>query len=522
MDVPETFNLASCLVDRHVAEGRGHRVAIHTATRDLTYRDVLELTNRTGNALLGLGVRPEERVLLLLHDVPELVCSFFGAMKIGAVAVPVSTLLVAADYEHMLRDSRAAVAVVGEALWPRLAGIARERLPRLRHVVVVGDAPEGALSFDALTRAASPDLQAEPTSRDDAAFWLYSSGTTGAPKGVIHAHQDAVHTAEHYARGVLGIHEGDRCFSVAKLFFAYGLGNGLTFPFYVGASTVLHAGPPAARSVYDVVARHRPTLFFSVPTGYGMLLAETGEADLSSVRLAVSAGEALPGALYERFRARFGLEILDGIGSTEVLHIFISNRPGRVRPGSSGEVVPGYEARIEADDGELVRPGEVGHLLIRGESTCAAYWNQRQKTRATLRGDWIRTGDQYRQDEDGYFWHAGRSDDMLKVGGIWVSPVEIEATLAAHPAVHEAGVVGRDDGDGLVKPAAWVVLRAGHAASEALAADVQAFVRERLAAYKRPRWVEFVASLPRTATGKLQRFKLRESRAPTAGTGTSS
>jgi benzoate-CoA ligase len=318
--------------------------------------------------------------------------------------------------------------------------------------------------------------------------------------------------AETYARTVLDIQPGDRCFSVAKLFFAYGLGNAMYFPLAVGATTILWPGQATTLAVYDVIQRYRPTLFFSVPTHYAMLLAHEApdrEFDLSSIRCAVSAGEALPPTLFERFRHRFGIEILDGIGSTEVLHIFISNRRGGVRPGSSGLVVPGYEVRIVDEDGRPVRQGDIGDLLVRGDSTCAFYWNRHEQTKNTIVGHWIRTGDKYRQDEDGFFWFAGRSDDMLKVGGIWVSPAEVEHVMLEHPAVEACGVTGREDRDGLIKPMAHVVARAGVEPGVELATELQQFARTRLAEYKRPRWIEFIDALPTTATGKIQRFKLR-------------
>jgi benzoate-CoA ligase len=319
--------------------------------------------------------------------------------------------------------------------------------------------------------------------------------------------------AELFAKGVLGIRETDRCFSAAKLFFAYGLGNALYFPFSVGATAILWPGPPAAAAVYEIIERHRPTLFFSVPTGYGMLLAHTRadgrEFDLSSVRLAISAGEALPRALFDRFEQRFGVQILDGIGSTEALHMFISNRPDANRPGSSGPIVPGYDARILDDDGREVACGEIGNLWVKGDSVCAFYWNQHEKSKQTIQGDWLRTGDKYTKDDDGFFWYSGRSDDMLKVGGQWVSPIEVENALLAHAEVQECGVVGREDRDGLIKPMAFVVLRAGVAPRATHATELEEFVRATLAAYKRPRWVELVAALPKTATGKIQRFKLR-------------
>jgi len=375
------------------------------------------------------------------------------------------------------------------------------------------------LTLDQLLGSGDPELAPEAVSCDAPAFWLYSSGSTGRPKGCVHLQHDMVVCAELFGKGILGLTPADRCFSVAKLFFAYGLGNALYFPLAVGATSILWPGPPAAANVYAVIERHRPTLFFSVPTGYGMMLAHQPDRagagagrdfDVSSIRLAVSAGEALPVALYERFKERFGVDIIDGIGSTEALHMFISNRPGAIRAGSSGQVVPGYEARILDDAGAAVPAGELGNLWISGDSVCAAYWNQHEKTKDTMVGRWIRTGDKYTQDADGFFWYAGRSDDMLKVGGLWVSPIEVESALVTHAAVLECGVVGREDHDTLTKPAAFVVLHQGVEPTPALAEELRQFVRAQLAEYKRPRWVEFVSELPKTATGKIQRFKLRE------------
>jgi len=511
--VPEQFNLADYLVDRHVREGRGDRVAILCGDESVTYAQVAERSNRVANGLRALGVRREERVVLLLLDGPAFVYCFLGVLKLGAVAIPTNTLLKPHDYRYLLNDSRARLLIVGESLLPAFSAIPRDELPYLEHVVVAGKPSQDARSLDELL-ARPADLTVADTSRDDAAFWLYSSGTTGFPKGAVHLHHDAVHTVELYGRGILSVQPTDRPLSAAKLFFAYGLGNSLTVPFAVGATTILWPGPPTPPNIYAQIERYRPTLFYSVPTNYGMLLAhrreDGGDFDLSSIRLAVSAGEALPKALYERFNQRFGIEILDGIGSTEILHIFISNRPGRVRPGSSGELVPGYEARLVDDHGAAVPDGTIGNLLIKGDSTCAYYWNKHERTKDTIEGHWIRTGDKYWRDEDGYYWYAGRSDDMLKVGGIWVSPIEIENTLVEHPAVLEAGVIGRRDQDELEKPMAYVVLAAGQSPSESLAKELQDFVRSKIAEYKRPRWVEFVDALPKTATGKTQRFKLRD------------
>jgi benzoate-CoA ligase family protein len=500
LGVPPVFNAATYFVDRHVAEGRGARVAIECGNERVAYAELAERVNRFGSALRDrLDVRPEERVVLLLLDSPAFHVAFFGAIKAGAVPIPVNTLWKSADYGHVLRDSRARVAIVSEELLPKIEA----DVPALRHVVVTGR------QFDALLAEGSPHLDAELTSCDAPAFWLYSSGSTGAPKGCVHLQHDMVVCAELFAKGVLGIGPDDRCFSVAKLFFAYGLGNAGYFPLAVGATSILMPGPPAPASVFATIERHRPTIFSSVPTGFAMMLAHEGDFDLSSLRIAVSAGEALPPALYERFKRRFGVDILDGIGSTEALHMFMSNRPGAIRPGSSGLIVPGYDAAILDESTQPVPAGDTGDLWISGDSVCAAYWNQHEKTKATIHGEWIRTGDRYSQDADGFYWYAGRSDDMLKVGGQWVSPVEVENALVAHDVVLECGVTGREDADGLTKPVAFVVLRAGVDGSPALASQLQQFVRDRLAEYKRPRWVEFLPDLPRTATGKLQRFKLR-------------
>jgi len=507
ISLPDTFNAATWFVDRNVAEGRGAKVAIECGDERVSYGQLADRVNRVGNLLRDrFDVRIEERVVMLVLDGPEFFHTFFGAIKIGAVPIPTSTLWKPQDYEYVLNDSRARVVVISEALLPQLQAIPRERLRYLQHIVPIAELKAGMAD-------ASPDLVAEATSRDDPAFWLYSSGSTGFPKGCVHLQHDMVVCTELYAKGILGMDADDRCFSVAKLFFAYGLGNAMYCPLGVGATAILWPGPPAAANVFAVIERHRPTLFFSVPTNYGMLLAHTREGqdfDLSSIRYAVSAGEALPPALFERFKQRFGVEILDGIGSTEILHIFISNRPGDIRPGSSGRLVDGYEARIVDEEGCDVRPGDIGNLLIAGDSTCAGYWNKHEKTKATIEGRWIRTGDKYYQDEEGYFWYAGRSDDMLKVGGIWVSPVELENTMIEHPAVHECGVGARADHDGLLKPFAFVVLRPGVPRTPELAAELQQFVRSKLADYKRPRWVAFIDELPKTATGKLQRYKLRE------------
>ena len=509
MSLPEIFNAAAHFVDRNIIEGRGGHIAIECGNERVTYQQVAERVNRFGNALKRLGIQPEQRIALILQDTPAFAYCFFGAIKAGVVPVPLNTLWRAKDYAHALHDSGARVLVISDALLREFEAIDRAILPRLEHVIVVGPPRDPFTNFDALIADASPTLDAEPTHKDAMAFWLYSSGSTGSPKGCVHLQHDMYVCAESYAKGVLGMTATDRCFSAAKLFFAYGLGNALYMPFAVGATSILLPDPPTAPRVYDVIARHKPTLFFSVPTNFAMLLSHPGDFDLTSVRYAVSAGESLPEPLFRRFKARFGVEILDAIGSTECLHMFIANYPGRVRPGSSGQPVPGYEARIVDEHDRPVAVGEMGNLLIKGDSTCAYYWNQHDKTKQTIQGEWIRTGDKYYCDADGYYWYGGRSDDMLKAGGIWVSPVEIESVLIDHEAVQECAVIGREDGDGLAKPFAFVVLKDAASGSPELAAALQTFVRERLAEYKRPRGVEFVPELPKTATGKLQRFKLR-------------
>jgi benzoate-CoA ligase family protein len=508
------FNAASYFVDRHANDGRENRVAIEYMDERVTYGQLLQRVNQVGNALRrSLQVRSEERVLLLLLDVPEFAYCFFGSIKIGAVPVPVNTLLKPTDYEYLLNDSRARVAIVSEPLLSAITQIPSQRLPFLEHIVVCGR-NQGGLSLANLIDAESGDLSPAITMADDVAFWLYSSGSSGPPKGCVHLQHDMVVAAEVYAHGILQITQDDRFFSAAKLFFAYGLGNGLYFPLSVGATSILLSLPPSPANVYSVIERHRPTLFFSVPSNYAALLGfkrENADFDLSSIRAGVSAGEALPAALFERFKARFGVEILDGLGSTEALHIFVSNRPGAVRPGSSGQLVPGCDCRLLNEDHQTVAPGDIGTLWVRHDAACAHYWNQHQKTMDTINGHWMSTGDKYRQDEDGYFWYAGRADDMLKVSGVWVSPVEIEAVLIEHELVAEAAVVARRDKDELVKPVAWVVLRDNLKGTPELARKLQDFIVSRLPVYNRPRWVEFTSALPKTATGKIQRFKLRES-----------
>lgn len=512
--MPEAFNAAARFVDRNVREGRGAKVAIECGDERVTYAQLLERVNRVGNVLRELGVRPEERVLLLLPDSPEFLYGFFGAIKIGAVAVPANTLLKPAEYEYILNDTRARVVVVSETLLPQLGSLPRPQLPYLQTVVVAGAPGAPGPGLEARMAAASSQLDAQPLCADDAAFWLYSSGSTGAPKGCVHLQHDMVVCSERYAGGILRMNERDRCYSVARLFFAYGLGNAGYFPLYFGATSILSPARPTPAGVYADIERYRPTLFFSVPSNYAALLAHRreggGEFDLSSVRHGVSAGESLPAPLFERFRQRFGVEILDAWGSTETLQMVLSNRPGEARAGSSGKVIPGFEARIVDESGGPVVPGEIGNLMVKSDATCAGYWNQHEKTKAAFEGAWFRTGDKYYQDEEGYFWYAGRSDDLFKVNGRWLSPAEVESALIAHPAVQEAAVVARDDETGLTKPAAYVVVAPDSQPGDALRGELQEWVAQKIGAYKRPRWIEFLPELPKTATGKLQRFKLRQ------------
>ncbi len=510
--LPDDFNVAVRFVDRNVLQGRGAKTAIECGDQKVSYQQLLERTNRVGNALRRLGVERDHRVILLLPDSPEFLYCFFGIIKIGAIAVPLNTQLQPREYEFFFQDTEAHVAVVSESLLPAVRGLSNHRLRNLQ-VLVTGQAEAPFLRIDELMDAGPAKLDAALTRKTDPAFWLYSSGSTGAAKGCVHRHRDMVISSELYARNILDMNEHDRCYSVARLFFAYGLGNAGYFPLYCGATTIVAPERPTPSGIYANIERYRPTLFFSVPSNYAALLAEErggSDFDLSSIRHAVSAGEALPASLIEQFQRRFGVEILDAWGSTEALHMVLSNRPGEVRPGSSGKLIPGFDARIVEDDGRDVPTGEIGNLLVRGDSVCAGYWNQPEKNERTFAGDWFHTGDKYYQDEDGYFWYAGRADDVFKVNGRWLVPLEVESALLEHPAVREAGVVHRIDDRGLTKPAAYVVVNPEFTPDERLGRELQQWVADKVGGYKRPRWIEFLPELPKTATGKLQRFKLRQ------------
>ena len=512
LDLPEQLNAAAVLVDVHMAAGRADKLAILCGDRTVTYRELHEGVNRFGNMIRDLGVRMEERVAILMPDTPEMVFAFFGAMKVGSVAIPMNTLLRPKDYEYLLNDSRAKVLVVHAALLDRITEV-EDQLRYLEHILVAGDDVDGRPRLEAMLEAASPELEAAQTSKDDAAFWLYSSGTTGFPKGTIHLHHDMIVEAHYYGVETLGLTEDDVCFSVAKLFFAYGLGNGLYFALYVGGTNVLLPGRPTPDAVFETIDKYKPTIFYSVPTSYAAMLQQAEKEErtsLDGVRMCVSAGEPLPAPIFERWMDRFGLEILDGIGSTEILHIFISNRPGEAKAGSTGTVVPGYEARIVDEAGNDLPANEIGTLLIKGDSIALGYWNKHEQTKRTFLGEWIDTRDKFILDDEGFFHYAGRTDDMMKVSGQWVGPSDVEAVLQGHPAVLESGVVGLRDGVDLIKPAAYVVLKEGYEGSAELAKELQAHVKKSTSPHKYPRWIEFVDDLPKTATGKIQRFKLRE------------
>jgi benzoate-CoA ligase len=503
------YNAAADLLERNLNAGRGEKTAFIDSNGSYSYAEVAQRANRVANMLASRGIEPEQRLVLCMSDTIDLVAAFLGAIKAGIVPVPVNTRLTKIDYAYIVDDSRATGLILSQALLPAFKGCAEAA--RLKTVLISGtDAGKYELLSFAMS-AAADTFETVPTRRDDMCFWLYTSGTTGMPKGAVHLQGSIIETVNLYATPTLGIDESDVVYSAAKLFFAYGLGNGLSFPMAAGATTVLLEGMPTPDVVGEILANYGVTLFFGVPTLYGMLLASRSlpQEGHHKLRLCVSAGEALPGELLRRWKERTGADILDGLGSTEMLHIFLTNHQGDIRANSSGKVVPGYALRLVDDDGVHVDDGELGHLEVTGPTSAIMYWNQRDKSRDTFKGQWTRTGDKYTVDGEGYYIYGGRSDDMMKVGGIYVSPFEVEGALLEHDAVLEAAVVAHPDQDNLIKPKAFVVTAAGHEGSEALADKLQSFVREKLANYKYPRWVEFRDELPKTATGKIQRFKLR-------------
>ncbi|MBK8070945.1 MAG: benzoate-CoA ligase family protein [Ramlibacter sp.] len=516
VEIPRAYNAAHDLLARH--DSRAGKAAFIDAASGatLSFGELRAQSHRFANALRAQGFGPESRVLVAMLDTPEWPVVFLGCILAGVVPIAANTLLTTRDFEFMLRDSRAQGLVVSQPLLGAFEPLLGH-MPHLRTVVLAGvPDSEEKLSVARMVSGAPATEVIADTCCDDIAFWLYSSGSTGSPKGTVHLHSHLIQTAELYGRGVLGIQEGDTVYSAAKLFFAYGLGNALTFPLAVGATTVLLPSRPTPADVFRVLRTYKPSIFYGVPTLYAALLADPARparAELG-LRVCTSAGEALPAEIGRKWTAEYGCEILDGIGSTEMLHIFLSNRPGAVRYGTTGQPVPGYELRIVGDDGAACADGEIGELQIRGPSAALMYWNNRERTKTTFAGEWTRSGDKYTRDADGYYTYGGRSDDMLKVGGIYVSPFEVEASLMTHPAVLEAAVIGVADTDELLKPKAFVVLKAGQTAT---AEGLKAHVKSQLAPYKYPRWIEFVSELPKTATGKIQRFKLRNQQTP-AGT----
>lgn len=508
--IPREYNAAYDLLERNLRAGRATKTAYIDDRGSLSYGELADRVKRFANGLLQLGIHPEQRVLLCLQDTVDFPVAFLGSIWAGAIPVAVNTSLKSADYRHLLIDSRARALIVSHPLLPQFAPFLHEAGRRLPVIVSEGSEPS-AHTMEAFVSAGDPATEPAPTCCDDACFWLYSSGSTGAPKGTIHLQSSLIQTAELYARPILGIGESDVIFSAAKLFFAYGLGNALTFPLAVGATTVLMRERPTADAIFARLRRHQATLFCGVPTLYASMLAsKLPEAADLKLRGCVSAGEALPRDIGERWHRYFGVPILDGIGSTEMLHIFLSNQFQDVCYGTTGSIVPGYEVRLVDETGGDVRPGEIGELLVSGPTCAGGYWNNRARSLQTFQGRWTRSGDKYYIDTNGHYVHAGRADDMLKVSGLYVSPVEVESALMSHPGVLEAAVIGSQDRDGLVKPLACIVLKNRSEACTALAEQLKQHVKELLAPHKYPRRVEFLDELPKTATGKIQRFKLRE------------
>ena len=514
------YNAVSDFVDANVARGLSGKVAFIDPDRSLTYGELQARSVRFANALRPLGLRQEERIALLLHDTVDYPVAFWGTIRAGNIAIPLNTFLNVSQYAYILADSRAAALVVAAPLAPAIWPII-DRLPHLRTIILVGAVTEDLAAYpgrdvhllEDVIAAADPTPFTADTVSDEVAFWLYTSGSTGDPKGVRHVHSNLMATAKLFGQGVLGISETDVVHSAAKLFFAYGLGNAMTFPLSVGATTALWPDRPSPEAVFEMMRKHRPTIFYGVPSLYTALLAhpEIGTGYGSDrLRLCVSAGEALPAQIGERWRQVVGVDLLDGIGSTEMLQTFLSNRPGEVRFGSTGKPVPGYEARIVDENGRELGPNEIGELIVRGPSAAEGYWNQRAKNRRTFVGEWIYTGDKYRRDADGYYYYCGRTDDMFKVSGMWVSPFDVEAALMSHHAVQEAAVIGKQDADGLVKPKAFIVLKTGFVADESLLESLKIHVKKHAGAWKYPRWIDVRTDLPRTATGKIQRFMLRD------------
>ena len=510
IEFPERFNMADYFLYHNVEKGREGKTCLYYRDESYTYADAVRWSNRAGNALRELGLEMEDRVLIALPDCPEFAWTWFGACKAGGVITMVNPLLPAEDYRYYLEYTRARVAVIHESLLDNFARGA-EGARYLRNVLVVGHERGLFHSFAEAVGAQSAELAPADTSRDDLAIWLFTSGSTGHPKGAAHLHHDLPYNTECYAKRVLGVREDDVTVSVPKLFFGYATGTNLLFPFAVGGATALFDERSTPEKLFEMIERFRPTILTSVPTMInGMLNVEgAAERDISSLRMCLSAGEALPAELYRRWMETFNVEILDGIGSAEMFHIYITNRLGDVKPGSLGRIVEGYEAEVVDAEGRPVATGEMGTLRVKGDSAALCYWQSHEKSKATFAGDWCTTGDQFHVDEEGYYWYHGRTDDMLKVSGIFVAPAEIENCLLQHEAILEAAVIGHDAGDRLIKPKAFVVLREGHAAGDELERGIKSFVKTRLAPHKYPRWIEFVPSLPKNDRGKIDRKLLK-------------
>lgn len=511
MEFPREYNAATDFVDKNVEQGRGSKTAFIDPGNSITYSGLQDASCQMANLLLRLDLRREERAAMIMLDTTDFPVTFWGAIRAGIIPVPLNTLLSTSQYNYMLNDARVRVLFVSAALLPVVEPALKD-VPSLRHVIVSrGDAGDH-LDFSSELAKEAKTFETVASLNDEVAFWLYSSGSTGMPKGVPHVQTSLMTTAQNYGQSTLGIREDDVMFSAAKLFFAYGLGNGMSFPMSAGATAILFDGRPTPDTVFTALKEHDPSIFFGVPTLYAAMLNEpdcTPENGSSKLRMCVSAGEALPEDLARAWKAKFDMDILDGIGSTELLHIFMSNRPDDVRYGTSGKPVSGYEARLLDDTGLEVDDDEIGELTVKGQSAAIGYWNQREKTRTTFEGEWLRTGDKYFRDNDGYYHYCGRTDDMFKVSGIWVSPFEVESALVSHEAVLEAAVVPQEDEEGLTKPKAFVVLKEGFE-SDSLFDDLKNHVKSEIGSWKYPRWIEFIDDLPKTATGKIQRFKLRD------------